>query len=374
MHLLVAINDNIPEWRETLTPTRSRPRLPLPYAFGAAFIKKGHKVSAINLSGTSTVEQPPYPFESVYHAHDLARAMKQVDVASLWGGYGISAVLRQYLLLPIRRRVILNSYVWQVESTSTLRSKKLGLSTRVAAHFAKALVVMTDEQAEMARRMLGKNVPVIKYTCGIDTAYYRSASDISDVPEVSRGVVMKLLSQPYVVMPGDELRLDQDALEMVTKSDLRLVRISQYSQGKQELLRREAKERGINDRLITFENISYPFLRFLLQHAVAYAGMVDSTWQPAGWSVACEAMASGLPIVLYEGLVSRELKKLSLGNDFVHSIPMKDIRAFQYALQDLVHDGYQSTRAVSIQRFAGEKLDCEHTSVDFVNDIEQVIG
>ncbi len=37
VHLLVGINNNSQEWVEALEFSASRPRLPLPYGFGAAF-------------------------------------------------------------------------------------------------------------------------------------------------------------------------------------------------------------------------------------------------------------------------------------------------------------------------------------------------
>jgi glycosyltransferase involved in cell wall biosynthesis len=373
MHLLVAISNNIPEWRDTLIESRDKPRLPLPYAFGAAFIKRGHKLSAINMSSSTPTDESLYPFEAVYPAQELLLAMKHADVVTLWGGHGVSAILRQCLLTPPRKRVVLNSYVWQPDDFPTLRSRTLGVATQFVAHFAKAVVVMTEEQAELARSSLPGKVPVVKLRCGIDTAFYRVASSFGDVPEEYREIVERLLAKPYVIMPGDELRFNQDALDIIANSDLRLIRISQYSGGKQELLRREIKERGIEDRFFIFEKISYPFMRFLLQNASAYAGLVDSTWQPAGWTVACETMASGLPIVVYDGLVSRELDRLGASGEFMRSVPMRNVKAFQDALQSFMNNESQAETSSRAQRFASENLDFEQASIDFVMAIEKVI-
>ena len=145
MHLLVAISNNIPEWRDTLMESRDKPRLPLPYAFGAAFIKRGHKLSGINMSSSPLADESLYPFEAVYPAQELLLAMKHADVVTLWGGHGVSAILRQCLLMPPRKRVVLNSYIWQPDGFPTLKTKKLDVATQLAAQFAKALVVMTEK-------------------------------------------------------------------------------------------------------------------------------------------------------------------------------------------------------------------------------------
>jgi len=80
VHLLVAIGGNRSEWRDALGPSADRPRLPLPYAFGAAFLKRGHKVSAVDLAHTGLPLHSQSPFETVYSGRDWVRALKQVDL------------------------------------------------------------------------------------------------------------------------------------------------------------------------------------------------------------------------------------------------------------------------------------------------------
>jgi len=374
MHLLVAINNNVSEWRESLIESSTRPRLPLPYAFGAAFLKRGHKISAINISSSIIEDESLFPFEAVYSSRELLLAMKNVDLVSLWGGHGVSAIMRQFILTPPRKRVVFNSYIWKYDNLPNLRSKMVGIATQFSAKFAKALVVMTEEQAELARSRAKAKFQVVKFQCGIDTAFYRLPSSFKDIPEEYRELVKMLMSGPYVIMLGDELRFNQDALDIVLNSDMRLIRISQYSGVEQELLRKKIQYLDIEDRFIVLQKISPPFLRYLLQHAAAYAGLVDSTWQPAGWTAACEAISSGLPIVLYDGLVSRELGRLGADNDFMHRVPMRDLTAFREALQTFVNNETKSEISVKAKRFAAERLDFERTSKDFVIAIEKVIG
>jgi glycosyltransferase involved in cell wall biosynthesis len=302
-------------------------------------------------------------------------AMKSVDITSLWAGLGVSAILKQPLLPRPRQRVLLNTYVWQPKAFPTWKAKKLGLATRMAARFAKGVVVMTQEQAERAREDLPDRVPVINMRCGIDTAYYRSSSEQESVPEAYKEIVDHLLKKPFVVMPGDELRFNQDALDIIKNSDLHLVRISQYSdKSAVDRLKEQITHEGLADRLIVLERISYPFIRFLLRNAAAYAGLVDSTWQPAGWTVACEALTSGIPVVLYEGLVSRELARLGATETILQSVPMRDIRTFQEVLESIVHNHPNPRVSLKANMFAAENLNLEITGEAFVQQVERLLN
>ena len=114
-------------------------------------------------------------------------------------------------------------------------------------------------------------------------------------------------------------------------------------------------------------------MRFLIQHAVVYAGLVNSTWQPAGWTVACESLASGLPIVVYDGLVSRELIRIGACDTFMRSVSMNDIYSLKEALQYFVNIEDRHEVSKSAQCFAAESLDFGQTSLDFVMNIEKLV-
>jgi glycosyltransferase involved in cell wall biosynthesis len=372
MHLLVGINGNPHEWQNTLNTSFMLPRLPLPYAFGAAFHKSNHQVSAVDFNHTQQNSESQIFFQRIYSAQQLSDAIDSTDFAILWARQGINAAFKEISLSPSQRRILLASYVWNLSTLKSFKQKILGLSTHGAARFSRALVVMTQEQKQQARESLPAYVPVISFTCGIDTQFYRIPSCFSDVPENYRVIVNHLLEHPYIIMPGDEQRCNQDALDIVANSDLRLVRIAQYSTpAKSQWIREQVETLNIKDRCFFFERISYPFLRFLLQHASAYAGLVDSTWQPAGWTVACEALASGLPVVIYEGLTSRELQFLN-ADPYLSPVAMGDKRQFKSILESHCSKKREVQNTKEIQEFAKRTLDLEITSRFWVKQVEEL--
>lgn len=372
MHLLTTVNNNIKEWRELLEVNLARPRLPLPYVFGGAFLKAGHDLSALDLTSL-TDRYDISPFKELYHRQELEKALKNVDVATLWGSYALKAIFRQMITPGSKNNILYFTYVLSPENP-TIKQSIYDLSLRMVVRAAKGLVLMTVEQTRKAEEMLHGITPVINMRCGIDTAFYREASVVADVPECERRHIDKLLADPYVIMPGDELRFNDDAIRFVEQTGIRLVRISQYGyKSGTEKLKRDVAERGLNDRLLIFENIEYSFLRFLLQHASAYAGFVDSSWQPAGWTVACEALASGLPMVIYDGLTSRELGEAGVLERLVQDVAMGDIVTFTDKLVALVESNTLEKCSELATSFAEQNLDFSITAPKFVSEIEKMV-
>ncbi|GEM_PF-2909204 len=371
-HLLVGINNNIKEWNSNLEVSLERPRLPLSYIFGAAFYKRGHRLSAINDSTARGGERIKPIFENVYDRRKLGQAMKQVDFALLWSAAGISAIFRQVPLLSRSRKVILASYVWSLKNMPNLKKRISAIAAWLAGMGSRGIVLITREQEESAKKMMPGTVPVLKCTVGIDAPFYMAPSNINEVPQEYRGDIQKILQAPYVIMLGDEQRLNEDAVEIAQSTGMNFVRICQYANSQKMIrLRQEIENRSLKKRFFIFEKAGYPFLRFLLQNASAYAGLVDSTWQPAGWTAACEALASGLPVVLYEGLVSRELQSLGAG-EFIKVVPMKDRESFRSAIEFFENDKRNPQSRQIRQAFAADKINLEKTGADFVTKFESL--
>jgi len=372
MHLLAAINNNVDEWEALQHFDKAKPRLPLPYVFGGSFLMAGHTLSAIDLYSMAD-KRNISPFKSLYYKNKLGSVLEEVDIAALWGSDALMAILKQSLTPWSKKNILYFTYVFAPEHSGR-KQQFLDLSIRILAKAAKGLVVMTVEQEKKALEILGNSIPVIRLRCGIDTSFYRVPSSLADIPEKYQKLIESLLSEPYVIMPGDELRFNDDAIRFVEKSGIRLVRVSQYGQKSgTEKFKQNIEECNISERVIVLEKIGYPFLRFLFQHASAYAGLVDSTWQPAGWTVACEALSSGLPMILYEGLVSRELAEVDVPVQLVQHVPMGDVTSFTEKLSSLVDLNQQGNLSQQAISFSSKHLDFETTAPPFVEKIEQLM-
>ena len=375
--LLVAIDDNAAEWSDACTSSPDRPRLPLPYAFGAAAMKAGFRLSAIDFGakGSEPIgrRSETAPFDTIYPASELLGAMRATDFALLWGRPGLAALVKQAFLPPPRWRVLYFSYVWEPRGSSSLRQRARFAIARRAAYLARGLVLMTAEQADAARATLPRHVRVIQIQIGIDCDFYAQTGSLSDIAEADRVIVERILKFPYVIMPGDGLRLNADALDVVERSGLNLVRISQYSH-KDDIAKfeKEIRRRNLADRVFIFERISYPALRFLMKHALAYAGLVDATWQPAGWTVACESLASGLPVVLYDGLTARELTRLGAGPNILRAVSVRNTNAFASELQAIADADRKRDLATEARTFASAALDLTRTGAAFGERLAQV--
>jgi hypothetical protein len=223
---------------------------------------------------------------------------------------------------------------------------------------------MTDEQAQEARAALPPSVRVVPLTIGVDTGFYAQPAQLADAPSEHRAAAERLLQEPYVILPGDELRLNADALDVVEATGLRLVRISQNGhKSGGDWLKAEIARRGLGERVFVFERVSYAFVRFLLQNAAAYAGFVDASWQPAGWTVACESLSSGLPLVIYDGYVARELFRLGVPQELCKIVARGDRAAFARELTQFAKRPHGPLPALG--GFAAARLDIAQTGPAF---------
>lgn len=369
MRLLVEVSGRVEDWQATISVTGDRPRLPLPFSCSAAFVAEGHEISAINFSNPSFAESAQGIFRRLYGSRELSRALGENDLAFFWASSAIRGIAAGCLRPRCRRKVLFGSYVWQAPPSANWNVRKLMVATRLAAKWSRGIVVITEEQRREAICALGQRVPVVKFTWGIDSVFYRApSSGVPPVGELPREVVTELLSAPYVILAGDQQRLDNDAVELVERHGIRLVRVPQERETA-AWYRSQIAKRRLQGRLFVFERVSYPALRFLLQHALAYVGLVDSTWQPAGWTVLCESLASGTPAVVYEGLTTREMRVLGAG-DYLYSVPHRSLDVVATKCQ-IIHRN-RSDLSNRAQMFARDLLDLKRTAPAFVRQVERI--
>src|ERR1700737_3876522 len=119
MKLLVCINGNIPEWQACFDQPGDRPRLPLPYAFGAACSNAGFTLSAIDFSEPITRAAGDRPFRAIYPPDQIDRALAEADLAIFWGSDGMRLSLRDVLRPRHRRQIAFLAYGWREKGAFT---------------------------------------------------------------------------------------------------------------------------------------------------------------------------------------------------------------------------------------------------------------
>jgi hypothetical protein len=370
MRLLVELSGGIDNWARVDRASPLWPRLPLPFASAQTFVARGHEVSAITFAAKTPVLTGSSPFRKLYGPHELNEALQATDLAFLWASAGIKAVGCALRHSPRRNNVLLASYVWQVPRSVAVKIRTLGFATRAAARVACGVVLMTEEQVEQAARVLGAAKPVIRFTWGIDSRFYLGGPVEGDAPPGILKEHDKFLRTPYFILAGDQQRLDQDAVELVARHGLRLVRVPQEARTA-AWYRAEIATRGLQDRILVCEKVDYLTLRWLLKHAIAYLGLVDSTWQPAGWTVLSEAFACGISAIIYDGLTAREMRRLGAA-DYLTVVPHRNCEAMAHACERIASRA--NTRDTAAERFAATVLDLDTTARHFVDEVEQVYG
>jgi len=160
--------------------------------------------------------------------------------------------------------------------------------------FLKKLLFRSDGLLVMdVHQSLGYNCKVYKFRYGLDMAYFENIKKRGGEPNFHRGVVMH----------GDELRRDDLLLSVSGKLHYSVYRIGQYG------IKLEGdRNRYTLSNVVVLSKLLDDDLYLILTDSVFYLGLVDSSWQPAGWTAAIEALTLGKEVVLLEGLTSRLLK------------------------------------------------------------------
>ncbi len=368
MNILVGFDGNMAQWRAMPGANSEAPALPLVYPFGQAFVKRGHSLVGLQVTGNAVAQGDP--FERVYPLDRMREALGACDVALLWSWLGIRATLLSRFCGG-RPPVLLASYVWRSSGHQGWKVRFLEAATRFAARLSAGTVLMTEHQCDAARNGLGDQARVVRFTCGLDLEFYESATDLGSLPGELRSALERIAEDRFVIVAGDQLRFDEDVLSLVGDHGLRVVRVVQEV-ATADRYRCWIAERRLEDRCFILNRIPYVALRWLLQKASAYSGAVDSSWQPAGWTVACEALAAGTPVVLYEGLVSSELRRLGVGEPALVSVRPRDVATMAATLGRMTHgSGAQEIRKAA-RDFSRRALDVRECAERFVDAIERL--
>lgn len=173
---------------------------------------------------------------------------------------------------------------------------------KIISSLSRSQIYTSRTQYELSKSLkIGKPIflPV-----GIDVNFY--------LKKRSSHFMQWLINEEYLVMHGDELRDNFELLKLADLLKIGIVRISQYPE-------KDIYKNSIFSLSKDFKNIPYIYhlqnIDFneyicILKNAKLYAGLVNSTNQPAGWTALCEAKVLNLPIIISKGLITKDFQKI----------------------------------------------------------------
>jgi glycosyltransferase involved in cell wall biosynthesis len=232
---------------------------------------------------------------------------------------------------------------------------------------------MTKQQQEQATTLFGCPRDRTGFLrVGVDTEFFHPGRS-SDAAGVRKEIV-DFARQQYWVAAGDQLRDEMRVLDLVKRSAIPLVRIT-----RNRLIVKFwadiAKTTSVP--ILCIANVTWTELKYIYQNALSVVNLVDSSWQPAGWTAVTEAMACGVPVIVNHGLVTVELRRYLKPGE---SVPFIEIRepAASLALEEILRllSSPQTNLMLGQQarRFVMEHLSIERMATEFADLCGNIVG
>ena len=354
----VLMNGRCDEWAHALDhfENHSKPRLPIPYSILAQYPKEEFQFLGINFGNTFPKRQ--YPFSKVVSYRNIIEARRACDLIVAWGRYALLNCFLDLFKRPGNKKTIFISYDWPCFQWKlfSFRSTYQILQSFMAK-FSRGVFVMTEEQKLSAKSYLPPWISVEKIDFRIDASFYESFD-----PAVCDQAWFDKFSEenrhrPYMVMLGDELRIEDDAIIVAKNTDMSVVRVCQYMDAdtKAEILHKVSAQ-GLISKYHMMNNLSYGQLILLLRNASGYLGLVESTWQPAGWTALSEALCCRLPAIVYDGLVSREMQFRGIPASAMKVIASGDVAGVCAAVSEINLSKPNGVKADQLSEFVKREL------------------
>lgn len=332
------------------------PVLPLPRALLSLMDAPGSRLVSLSFSDIESGDT--YPFETVINVRNVFHARRMCDRIIAWGRVGLIHCFLDLFLPLSKKKTLFLCYDWPTKSNdrSSLVVMRQFFVRRLAL-LSKKIIVMTSAQFQDADNASLRRDHVEKISIKLDKRFYLNTS-VENIKNNEINRINSLLrNRKYAVMLGDELRLTNDSLKVCKNSGVVFIRIFQYkTKYKISKIREEIKKYGLEDQYFIFHNINHLTLLKILKGASAYAGLVDSTWQPAGWTATLEALSCGVHAILYEGLVSEELRSLGVPSGSMSSVQMGDISHFSHLIRNSIAHTRSKEEKLALKKFMENNL------------------
>jgi len=286
------------------------PRYSQAYPYYGALLAAGVKVDVISAGDTGVTDRkgrnPPGNWKAYLGTMSQVRLLSHYDVVVGWALNTACLAAGPARMIGQNRKIAHISFFTYHNPATSIRERLRQRIFRSAVRWAGKTILMTRRQVNEA--IIDANCEVRRAAylpVGVDTQFFRP-----DARPNTNGISSELRTlQPmsYVVVAGDQLRVESEYLAMLTDLGVGLVRLTQNRYAQQ--FWHDAVRRGdANFPVTCIANLSAVEVRYAYQNALCALNYIDNTEQPAGWSVLTEAMACGLPVVATKGLATEELR------------------------------------------------------------------
>ena len=164
-------------------------------------------------------------------------------------------------------------------------------------------------------------------------------------------------------MHGDEEREEDKLIKLASMLNIGIVRINQYPYKSKKNLFEIAKSYFDIPFIYNFQNIDFHNYIWLLKNSTIYAGMVNSKFQPAGWTALCEAIILGIPSIISNGITS---------DDYLKSIPKEIQNQFNLLITNNLNSDSEKIKCFLKDRVKTKKLPAAKGTLLDINKASEI--
>lgn len=370
MKVLIVIGGDVKRFKELGGNNPSLPKLPLSYPFYGYLKNQDIDVEIVSLNFESWEGKSKPGFNTVFGYLKLFWLVPYILKFDSIITSGFIGSITAFILLPFcqNRKVFTLVYANESNKLKNLVSKIKNSLFLAGLKLCGGLFYMTKEQIEQACNEFNLSPNhVFHLPVGVDVAYFNDKNNNDFIsPEV-----LELPLKKYVVVSGDQLRNELEIANVMEGSGLKLLRLTQ-SVETQLFWKDWNKSKSSNLEVFCKAHLSFQEVRYAYQNALCVLNLADNSWQPAGWTVLTEGMACGVPVIMNQGLVTRELKRYNPSPSLVEIAQIVRKEEVQEILKKLISQpSYAKELGVKGREFVEKNLSIEKTGIELVKMLEK---